>query len=209
MRSALIGISTSLMMLLVGCGGGSDADPAEGSTSAAPSPDPTTENVEEPDEPEPSEDVPAPTAGDACAVLDPAFLDDLLDGESTVFGTPYEFQEPVTAGPSDFCAWKEGSTSLTLQVTLEPTATSQIDDHSGRAYNLDVEPVPVPQDGPGTSAVLLTDPAFEGSGQGDFAYGYFFVLDDVTVFVESVGLDLGASNLRAMADEAATRLAAG
>ena len=72
-----------------------------------------------------------------------------------------------------------------------------------------MDPVPVPQNGPGTSAVLLTDPAFEGRGEGDFAYGYFFVQDDVTVFVESVGLDFGASNLRAMADEAASRLAAG
>ncbi len=126
-------------------------------------------------------------------MLDPAFLNELLEGETTLFGTPYEFQEPLTAGPSDFCAWKEGSTSLSLQVTLEPAATSEIDDHSGRAYNIDVDPVPVPQDGPGTSAVLLTDPAFEGSGEGDFAYGYFFVAGRRHGVRESVGLDLGAS----------------
>lgn len=72
-----------------------------------------------------------------------------------------------------------------------------------------MQPVAVPQDGPGTSAVLLTDPAFDSSSDEDFAYGYFFVADEVTVFAESVGLDLGAEMLRAMADEAADRIAAG
>ena len=57
--------------------------------------------------------------------------------------------------------------------------------------------------------MLLTDPAFAGSSDGDLPYGYFFVAEDVTVFVKSVGLEVGAEKLRAMADEAAARLAAG
>ena len=205
MRTGLVVASLSLAFLLVGCGG-ADPGPAAETSSAAPAPEPTSEA---PATTEPSEDAPAPAAGDACALLDPAFLNDLFEDETTLLGTPYEFQEPVTASPSEFCVWKEASTSLSLQVTLESAATSQIEDHSERAYNLDVEPVPVPQDGPGTSAALLTDPAFEGSGNGTFAYGYFFVADDVTVYVESVGLDLGAPSLRALADEAAARLATG
>lgn len=208
MRSVLLGVSTSLALLLSGCGGGEDgAETAPEPTSSEASQEPSTQGSDEVPDPVPSEAEPA--AGDACALLDPAYLNDLMEGESTLFGTPYEFAEPLTQGPSAFCAWKETETGLTLQVTLEPAATSEIDDHSERAYNIDVEPVPVPQDGPGTSAALLTDPAFEGSTDESFAYGYFFVADEVTVFVESVGLDLGAEKLRAMADEASDRLATG
>ena len=129
-----------------------------------------------------------------------------MEGETTMLGTPYDFQEPLNSSPSDYCAWKEGGSGLDLRLTLEPTATSSIDDHTGRGYNLDVDPVPVPQDGPGTSAVLLTDPAFADSGEENFAYGYFYVAGEVTVFLKSVGLDFGAERLRAMADETARRL---
>lgn len=34
----------------------------------------------------------------------------------------------------------------------------------------------------------------------------FFVLGDLTAFVETVGLDIGADNLRVLADEVAARL---
>lgn len=205
MRTALLGVSTTLAFLLASCGGGEDvAETAAEPTSAETAQEPSTQESDEVPDPESSEAEPA--VGDACALLDPAYLNGLMQGESTLLGTPYEFQEPLTQSPSAFCAWKEGTTGLALQVTLEPAATSEIDDHGGRAYNIDVEPVPVPQDGPGTSAVLLTDPAFEDSADENFAYGYFFVADDVTVFVESVGLDLGEEKLRAMADEAADRL---
>lgn len=147
--------------------------------------------------------------GDACALLDATFLDAATEGSTTMLGTPFEFAEPLQESPSEFCSWKETNTSLSLQLTLEPAATSAIDDHSGRAYNMDVEPTPVAQDGPGTDAVLLMDKAFDEVGGEGFAYGYFFVAGDVTVFVESVGLDIGEDGLRAVADEAASRLGAG
>ena len=131
-----------------------------------------------------------------------------MQGATTMVGTPFEFQQPLSTAPGAFCSWPEASTGLSLQLTLEPTATSAIDDHSGRAHNLDVEPVPVAQDGPGTDAVLLTDPAFDDQAAEPFPYGYFHVSGDVTVFVKTSGLDVGADNLRAMADEAAVRLAA-
>lgn len=206
MRTGLICVVTLLTILLSGCGGGDEAVPAAAApTSPASAREPTTGESETTEE---TGDVAESAVRDACALLDPAYLDDLMQGEKTMTGTPYGFQEPLNQSPSDFCAWKEGSTGLALQVTLEPTATSAIDDHSGRAYNLDVEPVPVPQDGPGTSAVLLTDPAFADDSDENFAYGYFFVMGDVTVFVESAGLDLGSKKLRAIADETADRIGA-
>ena len=208
MRPALLGVLTSLSLLMAGCGGGSDvAETTSDPTSAGAGQEPSTQESNKVPDSEPSQAEPA--VGDACALLDPAYLNSLMKGETTLFGTSYEFQEPLTQSPSAFCVWKEGTTGLALQVTLEPAATSKIDDHRGRAYNIDVEPVPVPQNGPGTSAVLLTDPAFEDSTDENLAYGYFFVADDVTVFVESVGLDLGEEKLRAMAEETADRLATG
>ena len=205
MRTVLIAVATPLVFLLAGCAGSSDDEATADPTGAASEQEPGAQDSEEAPSPDPGDA--EPPVGDACALWDPAYLDELMEGETTIFGTPYEFQEPLTEGPSAFCAWKEGSTGLSVQVTLEPAATSEIDDHTGRAYNLDVDPVVVPQDGPGTSAVLLTDPAFEDGTAGNFAYGYFFVADDVTVFVESVGLELGENALRSMAEEAADRLA--
>lgn len=219
MRTGQIAVSTLLAVLLSGCGSGGEAtDPAAKPSSTTSQTATTTEEsgstepstlVAEPTDAKSSDGEPKSAAGDACALLDRAYLNDLMQDETTMLGTPYAFQEPLGESPSSSCAWKEGSTGLTLQVTLEPATTSEIDDHSGRAYNIDVQPVAVPQDGPGTSAVLLTDPAFENSSDENFAYGYFFVADEVTVFVKSVGLDLGAKKLRAMADEAAERIAAG
>lgn len=148
----------------------------------------------------------APGVGDACAVLDATFLDTVMEGSTTMLGTPFEFAEPLQESPSEFCSWKEMNTGLSLQLTLESTAVSAVDDHSGRAYNIDVEPTAVAQDGPGSDAVLLIDNAFDEVGGEGVAYGYFFVAGDVTVFVETAGLDVGEDGLRALADEAASRL---
>ena len=206
MRTVRIGaVTMALALLLVGCGGekggGTDASTPDGVP-----PEQTSETAATDQPGAADDDVTPSTAGDACALLDVDYLNSLMEGETTMLGTPYDFQEPLNSSPSDYCAWKEGSSGLELRLTLEPTATSAIDDHTGRGYNLDVDPVPVPQDGPGTSAVLLTDPAFAESGEENFAYGYFYVADEVTVFVKSVGLDLGAERLREMADETARRL---
>lgn len=199
--AALVALS---MLLLGACAGDDTPQPLPTDPSGTPDDEASAAPPTEDDEP-----TPAATDRDACALLDEAFLNDQLAGTQTVFGSDFEFQPPLQTAPTDFCSWQEANTSLPLQLTLESAATSEIYDHSGRAYNLDVEPVPVPQDGPGTAAVLLTDPAFAGAGQEDFAYGYFFLAEEVTVYVESVGLDIGADNLRALADEAATRLDAG
>lgn len=159
----------------------------------------------EADTEDPASEEAAPV-GDACALLDVTFLDSAMEGSTTMLGTPFEFAEPIQESPSEFCSWKETNTTLSLQLTLESTATSAVEDHSGRAYNIDVEPTAVAQDGPGTDAVLLVDEAFDKVGGEGFPYGYFFVAGDVTVFIETVGLDVGEDGLRALADEAASRL---
>ncbi len=190
--------------LLTACGGEdestSPASPAPSSAKA------TTATTTPTTQDEASDEAGADPAGDACALLDPAFLDSVMEGSTTMLGGPFEFGEPLQQSPTDFCSWRETNSQLSMQLTLEPAAASEIEDHSGRAYNIDVPPVPIPRDGPGTDAVLLTDTAFADVGGEGIAYGYFFVADDVTVFIESVGLEVTADQLRAMADEAANRL---
>ncbi|CAN5849839.1 hypothetical protein BH24ACT8_BH24ACT8_17340 [soil metagenome] len=210
---------------LTACGGEADTPDAGAPTTPAPTESTVAETSSEPvpasseesssaddgqgaeaDTEDPGGGGAAPGVGDACALLDTRVLDTVMEGSTTMLGTPFEFAEPIQESPSEFCSWKETNTGLWLQLTLEPAAISAVDDHSGRAYNIDVEPTPVAQDGPGSDAVLLIDTAFDEVGGEGFAYGYFFVAGEVTVFVESVGLDLGEDGLRALADEAASRL---
>ncbi len=217
MRSTQLHVTAavgSLLLLLVGCGGDAD-DP-----DAAPSQSTVDVTLSVPPE-EGSETSPAPDAaattnppdaepaGQACALLDDAFLNATFGDRVGTFGEPFEFGAGLASPDGLTCTWNDASTGLSLRITLESAATAQTDDHSGRAYNIDVEPLVEPQDGPGDKAVLLVDPAFGDLGGDGFPYGYFFVRDDLSVFVETVGLDIGADGLRLLADEAFTRLEAG
>ncbi len=191
--------------LSVAACGGSDGEVA--STDTVPSPTTEFSETDDQDSAEPTAEAPI---ADACALLDEAFLDQALAGVESTFGGPLDFQEPLQESPSAFCSWKDASNGLSIQLTIEPTATAETDDHSGRSYNIDVEPVVEPQDGPGTKAVLLIDTAFSDLLDDDgLAYGYFFVEGEVTAFVETVGLDMGAENLRVLAEEVDARLLAG
>lgn len=200
--------------LVAACGGDNDSDAAvptdDTSTEDTSTQDTSTESP--PDTGDTTDDTsdigPAPVA-DACALLDADFLNETFAGQTGTFGEPFDFQAPLQESPSEFCSWKDGPTGLALQITVEDAATAETDDHSGRAYNLDVEPTVQPQDGPGEKAVLLIDEAFDDAGGASLAYGYFFVEGDVAVFVETVGLDIGAEALRALADEVDARLLAG
>jgi hypothetical protein len=209
-RLAVLALATAA---LTGCGddGSDDTEvgaPVDETTDIDESDDtaPATE-TDEPSEPE--DDDGAVTGTDACSLLDEAFLNDTLEGQTSNFGDPFDFRPPLQSSPGATCSWKDAATSLTMQLTVEPTADSETDDHSGRAYNIDEEPTVEPQDGPGEKAVLLVDTAFGDLGSDGFPYGYFFVEGDDTVFVETVGLDVGAEALRTFADEAHRRLLAG
>ncbi|MEO7422692.1 MAG: hypothetical protein ABIU87_09895 [Ornithinibacter sp.] len=206
-KPALASAALVLPLLIAGCGADpGDAGAATTASAGEPAASPSAESVS----PQaPTSEEPAPVGGDACALLEPAVLDAVMEGEKTMLGTAFEFREGLPAPSGGFCTWKEGNTGLSVQLTLEPTATAEVEDHSGRAYNIDVEPEVEPQDGPGTSAVLLTDPAFKDSTGSTVPYGYFFVLGDQTIYVKSVGLGLDGAQLRALAEEAATALPAG
>ncbi len=180
-----------------------DADDANDSGDTSDTSDTSDTGSDEPEDP--GETVVA----DACSLLDADFLNDTFEGQTGTFGDPYDFREPLQESPSEFCSWKDTATTLTLQITVEDAATAETDDHSGRTYNIDEEPTVEPQDGPGTKAVLLVDTAFVESGGDGFPYGFFFVEGDVAVFVETVGLKIGAEGLRTLADEADARLLAG
>jgi hypothetical protein len=83
----------------------------------------------------------------------------------------------------------------TFSVEVESAGDVDVDDHSGREYNIGIEPTVDPQDGPGEKAVILSDTAFEDVS-GAIDYAFYFVLDD-------------RPGWRAMADEVAANLASG
>ncbi len=189
-----VGDATETTVDATGADDGDDSS-LESETSSAPDTSESTEPA-------------ADASGQACALLDESFLNETFAGQTGTFGDPFQFQSGSPSPDGFTCTWNDGSTGLSLRMTLEDAATAETDNHSGRAYNIDVEPIVEPQDGPGEKAVLLVDSAFGDLGGDGFPYGYFFVQGDVAVFVETVGLDLGPDGLRKLADEASARLTA-
>lgn len=162
--------------------------------------------------PDEGSEVPAETPeepsliGDACALLDEAFLDSALESVEAPFGGRLDFQDHLQSAPSEYCSWADPTIPAEIQVTLEDASTAELDDHSERAFNIDVDPVVEPQDGPGEKAVILLDTAFEKSGSEPLAYGYFFVSSGTAVFVKVTFVDIGRDLLRVIADEADARI---
>lgn len=196
-----VSFPAAALVLLAACGG-SDDDP-----SSAPPTDPQpadTSTSAAPTEAEPTEAAPV---ADACSLLDEEFLTTELSGVRGSFdGTPLDFQQPLQASPTDYCEWKDATGAFSVRLSVEDAASAETDDHSERAYNIDVEPTVEPQDGPGEKSVILLDTAFEGLGSGPLAYGFFFVEGDAAVFIFGSGLDMGSDVLRTLADEADSRL---
>ncbi len=219
-------MAIATLLLVAACGGGDgggddglaapagtvvdavgDTSPgADGSLGAGESPPDPTDATAATTAPADAGTGPAPVA-DACALLDETFLNETFAGQTGMFGEPFEFREGGSSTDGLVCEWDDGSTGLSLRLIAEDAGTAETDDHSSRPYNIDVEPVVEPQDGPGEKAVLLVDKAFDDLGSDGFPYGYFFVQDGVAVYVKTVGLDVGAEGLRRLADEASTRLA--
>lgn len=180
-----------IILVLSACGG-SDTVPEASSTSEDSAVRETTQ---------PPAD--ASPVADACSVLDKAWLTTSLKGANR---GQLDFQEPIQTPPSAYCEWKDVTGAFAVRVTIEDSSTAETDDHSERAYNIDVDPTVAPQDGPGDKAVVLIDTAFASSGSDPLAYGYFFVAGEAAVFIETVGLDIGEPALRLLADEVHGRL---
>lgn len=160
------------------------------------------------DSAEPQEESAAETVlvGDACALLDEAFLDAALASVEAPFGGQLDFQQPLQTPPSAYYSWKDPSIPVEIQIYLEDAATAELDDHRDRAFTLDVDPVVEPQDGPGEKAVILLDPAFEKLGSEPLPYGYFFVEGGLAVFVNVTFVDIGPELLRDVANEVDARI---
>lgn len=172
------------------------------STAPESAPDPTESGFSEAPE-APAQSAPA---GDACMLLDSDYLDATLSGVESTFGGALDFGEPLQTPPSEFCSWRDASGGISIELLLEDVATAETVDHSGRTYNIDVEPVVEPQDGPGELAVLLIDSAFTDLGSDELPYGYFFVEGDLAVYLKVVGVDVGRELLRVLAEEVDERI---
>jgi|GEM_PF-3212336 len=120
------------------------------------------------------------------------------------------YSKPTTLGNATALSCSFGNSPGTLTVTVEAAADVETDDHSGRAYNIDVEPIVEPQDGPGDKAVILIDTAFaETLGNDGNRYLYFFVLGDQAVTIRSTAFKVRDDGWRALADEVAGNLESG
>lgn len=123
--------------------------------------------------------------------------------------SPNALEQPtLREATTTACRWSGSFTNF--EVTTEPAADVDVDDHSGRGYNLDVEPVVDAQDGPGEKAVLLTDTAFADTEFNDGTpYAYFFVIDGQAVTLRMTALPIDDDGWRPMADEVAAAITDG
>jgi hypothetical protein len=138
---------------------------------------------------------------DACPLLS---LDTLV-ASSRAYPNPTVLTQATTQG----CTFA-GGPGFTLSVEVEAAADVDVDNHSGRAYNFDVEPIVEPQSGPGEKAVTLVDTAFADlSDEDGFRYLSFFVLGDQAVTLRANAFEVNDDGWRVLADEVAANLESG
>lgn len=120
------------------------------------------------------------------------------------------FNEPPTLGlaTTQRCNFSNGP-AFGFSVEVKLAAEVDVNNHSGRAYNIDVEPVVETRSGPGEKAVMLIDTAFVKTGNDPFPYAYFFVLGDKAVTLQSRAFKIKEAGWRPMADEVATNIKSG
>ena len=138
---------------------------------------------------------------DTCGLLTDATLESNLSVEGTAV--------TLDRASGTECKWT--AFPGTFSVRVDSAADVEVDDHSDRAYNIDIEPVVERQDGPGEKAVILVDTAFsDGDPEEGVLYAFFFVLNDQAVTLRSSGVAIGEREAwRVLADEVAANLTAG
>jgi hypothetical protein len=113
--------------------------------------------------------------------------------------TPYEITRKRVS--NDACVWNY-NIGFEINVRVKPLADAT--PRAQRTYNMDVPPVIGPQDGPGTDAVLFSDPTWDKSSPRPYAFA--FSLGDREVMITTVGTKTSLSQLRSAADEIAAKL---
>lgn len=97
------------------------------------------------------------------------------------------------------CRWSYNA-GFSIDITLEDvTSATPV---SERRLNIDVDPVLVPQDGPGTNAAVLNDTAWDTP----LPYAYSFEEGGKLVFMQYLGFKTNALIMRPAADEIARRM---
>lgn len=97
------------------------------------------------------------------------------------------------------CRWSYNA-GFTVDITLEDvTSATPV---SERRLNIGVDPVLVPQDGPGTNATVLNDTAWDTP----LPYAYSFEQGSKLVFMQYLGFKTNALIMRPAADEIARRM---
>ena len=97
------------------------------------------------------------------------------------------------------CRWAYNA-GFVIEVTIEDLANAK--PLSERRYNMDVDPVLAPQDGPGVNAAVLNDTAWDKP----VPYAYSFEKDGKLVFMRYTGFKTDSAIMRPAANEIAQRM---
>ena len=97
------------------------------------------------------------------------------------------------------CRWSYNA-GFSIIVTIEETATAK--PISERKYNLDVNPMLLPQDDPGSNAFVLSDTAWDKP----LPYAFTFEKDNKLIFIRYTGFKTNPEIMRPVADEIAQRM---
>ncbi len=97
------------------------------------------------------------------------------------------------------CRWSYNA-GFSIQVTIEDLLAAK--PVSERRYNIDVNAVSEPQDGPGTNSLVLNDTAWDRP----IPFAYSFEKDGKLVFLHYIGFKTNAEIMRPAANEIATRM---
>lgn len=97
------------------------------------------------------------------------------------------------------CRWAYNA-GFVINVTIEDVATAK--PVSERRYNIGVDTVIMPQDGPGTSAAIINDTAWDKP----LPFAYSFEKDGKLVFMRYTGFKTGGDIMRPAANEIAARM---
>jgi hypothetical protein len=225
-RSGLVGFVAATALVIAACGGGSSTDSGGAPADEATSEDSTSDGGD-------SSGDGGGTAGAADLATSPIPFRDLYDfrtGEepvarsenvnldacpllclATLEASSGTYSEPTTlsSATAQSCSFNNGA-AFNFTVLVENAADVDVDDHSGRAYNIDVEPIVEPHTGPGEKAVILIDTAFVDLTENEGTrYLYFFVLGDQAVTLRSTAFKVRDDGWRALADEVAANLESG
>ena len=122
-----------------------------------------------------------------------------LDDETIIASVKSNFEFTRREVSNTNCRWAYNA-GFSMEVTIENLVEAK--PISDRNYNVGVNSVMAPQDGPGTNAAILNDTAWDKP----LPYAYSFEKDGKLVFIKYTGVHTRVDKMREVAEEVANRM---